>query len=129
MLGREFGDPGRLLPGGMVLPEPALGGEVSLPLGIHREGAVLPVDGNRTRSRGVDTETDHLVGGKAGLLTGLGKRSLDRLPKAKQVVAGMLAGEMMILGVEQDPLVTAWVIEDGTSEFLAVFAAHHKGAD
>jgi hypothetical protein len=41
----------------------------------------------------------------------------------------MLAGEMMILGVEQDPLVSAWVMEDGTSEFLTVFAAHHKGAD
>jgi hypothetical protein len=113
----------------VVLPEPALGGEVPLPLGIHRQGAVLPINGNRTGSRGVHTETDHLVGGKAGLLPCLGKRSLDRLPKAQQVVAGMLAGEMMILGVEQDSLVFDWLMEDGTSEFLAVFAAHHKGAD
>jgi hypothetical protein len=41
----------------------------------------------------------------------------------------MLAREMMILGVEQDPLVSARVMEDGTSEFLAVFAAHHEGTD
>jgi hypothetical protein len=41
----------------------------------------------------------------------------------------MLASEMMILRVKQDTLVSAWVLEDGTSKFLAVFATNHKGPD
>jgi hypothetical protein len=70
-----------------------------------------------------------LVGRKAGLLPCLGESPLYGLPEAKRVIAWMLASEMMILRVKQDTLVSAWVLEDGTSKFLAVFATNHKGPD
>ena len=41
----------------------------------------------------------------------------------------MLAGEMVILFVEQDSLRSAWVVEDGASEFFPVVAADHQRAD
>ena len=41
----------------------------------------------------------------------------------------MLTGQMHILPIQQDTLVAARIIENSAAELLAVFAAHHKGAD
>ena len=59
MFRRERSDLGGLPVGGVVLPKPAWGMEVLLPLGGER--AVVGVDGNQARTSRVKSETNYLV--------------------------------------------------------------------
>src|SRR5262249_8270720 len=56
------------------------------------------------------------------------ERTPHALLQADEIVAGMLAGEIVIPGVEQDPLVTGGIVDDTGAELRAVGAAHHERA-
>ena len=129
MFRRERSDLGGLAVGGVVLPKPALGIEVLLPLGGEGERAVVGVDGNRARTGGVNAETDHLIGSEALRFFRDGKGSADGFFKTEKVVAGMLAGEVVILGVQQHALLTGRIIDDARAELCAIGTTHDERAD
>ena len=128
VLGSEFGDEGRLFPSRMVFPEPALGMEILFPLGIVSQCTILAVDRDRAGAGGVDTQADDLARRESRLFRGGRKGALHGFLQSQQIVPGLLAGKVVILGVQQNSLGAARVVEDGASVFLAIMTAHHQGA-
>ena len=48
--------------------------------------------------------------------------------EAVEVVAGMLAGQVMVARIEQDAVFTAGVIHDAAAKLVAVAGVHDEGA-
>ena len=93
----------------------------------------MRVDGNRTGAGGVDADADDLVRSEATLFLRLSERALHASFQADEIVAGMLAGEIVVFGIEEDALLAARVIHNMAAHFLAVGtpddeAAHRVGA-
>ena len=127
--GGEGGDLGGFFDGGVVLPEPAVGGEVTGPFFVEGERGVGRVNGDGAGAGGVHAEADHLAGVEAFGLFGLGEGELDGFFEAEEVVGGILAGEVVVLGIEEDALRAAGVVDDAGAELGAVAGADDEGAD
>ena len=70
-------DAGGLAPGGVVLPQPALRGEVAGPFSVEGQRPVVAIDRDRAGAGRVDAKADDLRGVKPGLAAGLRKGGLD----------------------------------------------------
>jgi hypothetical protein len=129
MLGGQRGDLGGLTMRGVVLPQPTLRVEILLPLRIEGERAVLCVDRDGARSRRVDAEADDLGRIEAAHFLGGGQRALHAFFQPEEVVAGILAGEVMVLWIKQDALLARRIVDDAGAEFCAVCTTHDERAD
>jgi hypothetical protein len=111
VLGREARDGGGFAGRRVVLPQPRLGCEVRLPRGSRASGRLRASTGIGRRAGGVDADADdeHRARTPARLPAASSARSPT--PEPVEVVAGMLAGEMRVARIEQDPLVARRVVE------------------
>jgi predicted transcriptional regulator len=101
----EFRDARGLLPGSMVLPNPALRGGIFLPLRQGCERAVGGIHGNRTRTGRVDAEPNNRRR-REGLvfLRGDGQGALHAKLKPHEIIRGMLPREVVVLGGNEHPI-------------------------
>ena len=56
------------------------------------------------------------------------ERAVHALLEAEEVVARVLPRQMVVLGIEQDALPAAGIVDDATAEFRAVRATHDQRA-
>ena len=112
VLAGRLRDRRRLRGAGVVLPEPRLRRQVTLPLRVEGQGLVPGVDRDRCRSGGVDADPDDARRLEAGLARRLRERAFHGGAQALDVVGGALAGEVRILRIEQDALLARGVVGD-----------------
>ena len=113
---------------GVVFPEPALRGKVFAPLRIKRQRHVGGIDRQRTRAGGVDPDADDPIPGKSGFGCRLCERGANRFFQTEKIIGGILAGEMMIVFIEQHALIAARVVKYRCAKFLAGGAIDDQGA-
>ena len=128
MLRRELRDATRLPPARVVLPEPALRRKVLSPLPVERQRTVVPVNRDRARSGRIHPDADDLRRIKAPLLFRRRERAFHALLEAEEVIARMLAREVVVFRVEQNALFAAGIIHNAGAEFRAVGATHDQRA-
>ena len=128
MLRGEFRDPGRLAPAGMILPEPALGVQVLPPLRREGQRKIFSIHRERARSRGVDPDADDVDRIEPALPPGSGERAAHAFLQREEIISGMLAGQVVIFGVEQDALPAGRVVRDAAAEFRPVRTTDHERA-
>jgi hypothetical protein len=127
--GGELCDADGFAVAGVVFPKPALGGEVVAPLRVQGEGEVVGINGEGAGAGGIDADADDLGGGEGGIGGGLCEGGADGLLEAEEVIARMLAGEVVVAGIEEDALLAAGVVYDGGAEFASVAGVDDEGAD
>ena len=81
--------------------------------GMEGERDVVGVHRQRAGAGGVDADADDLRGGEARARPGgLGEGAADGVFQAEEVIARMLAGEVVVAGVEEDALLAGGIIDD-----------------
>ena len=62
----------------MVLPEPALGGEIGFEFRFEGEGSVIGIDGDGARASGIHAQRNDLIAREIGIsFFGLSERGCD----------------------------------------------------
>ncbi len=128
MFRRESGDLVGFAPGRVVLPQPTLGVQVLGEPFLRGEGAVFSVDREGAGTGGIDPDADDLGRGEAPFFRRLAECSDGGGLEAMQVVEGALAGNIVVLRIEQNALMPTGVGHDAGAEFLAVGTAHNERA-
>jgi hypothetical protein len=97
-----------------------MGGERDV-AGIHRE---------RAGAGGIDADADDIGGVEGGIAGGsLGEGGADGGFEAEEVIRRVLAGEVVVAGIEQDTVFAGGIVDDGGAEFAAVANIDYEGAD
>ncbi len=128
LLRGEGRDLRRLVHAGVVLPKPALRMHVAPPPRIQGERNIALVHRDRTGAGRVDADADHSFGREAPPSGRCGERPADGSLQPDQVIAGVLPGEMVVAGVQNDALVSADIGRHGGAEFRPVGTTHHECA-
>jgi hypothetical protein len=125
----DFGDGSGFGNAGVVLPEPALGVEVSRKSRGVGERFVCLIDRQRAGAGAVHADADDLVIrkfrlGGAGSLEG----EQSRFFEGENVVRRALAGEVVIGGFQEDSLISRGIIDHRGADFATVGAIDDEGA-
>ena len=105
---------------GVILPEPGVGGQVLLQGRLHRQRHAVAIDGQGCGTGGVDPDADHVLGLETANLLGIGHRAADGGVKPFDIVGRILASEVRVFRIEQDPRLAARVVEDRGSNLASV---------
>ena len=105
-----LGDLGRLGIARVVLPQPGVGRQVVLELGVHGQRRALAIDGQRRRAGRVDADADDVLRPEAPLSLRRLDRLADRLAKTLDVIGRVLPGQVRVLGIEQDAGLAARIV-------------------
>ena len=116
--GSDFGGLGV---GGVVFPQPYLGIDVVFKFFRQRERCAVGVDWDRRAAGGVDADADDVLGIEL-LVPGFGLFDcpLDDGLEAVDVVLRVLARDVRVARVGEDPELARRVFEDGAAQLAAV---------
>lgn len=112
----------------MVLPEPTLGRQVLAILWTEGEGHILRINGNRTGASIIDPDSNHFLRREIRITGGLSERFLNSLLDPSDVVGRVLAGQVMILRVEENSLMPRRIIINRGAELRAICHPDDEGS-
>jgi hypothetical protein len=105
-----------------------LGGEVVAPLRVQGEGEVVGINGEGAGAGGIDADADNLRRREAGISRRLFERGAYGFFQPADIIAGELAGEVVVARIEEDTLLPAGVVYDGSAELASIPHIHDQSA-